>query len=50
MMCDNCKRKFNEEEEEFYECNNCEYTICEKCMKKQGKRCKKCDEGRLSRS
>jgi hypothetical protein len=49
MMCDNCKRKFDDEEEVFYECSSCEYHICESCMKKKGKRCTKCSEGRLSR-
>lgn len=50
MMCDSCKRKYKEDEEDFYECDTCDYYICEKCMKKQGKRCKKCGEGRLSQS
>lgn len=49
MMCDHCKRKYDEDEEEFYECETCGYTICEKCKKRQGIKCKKCEEGRLKR-
>jgi hypothetical protein len=47
MICENCKNRFNQEQD-IYSCENCPYTICEKCMKKQGKKCRKCENGRLS--
>ena len=48
MICENCKNKLHQEEDN-YSCEDCNYIICEKCMKKQGKKCRKCDTGRLSR-
>lgn len=48
MRCDSCKRSQEMHDEESYECDSCGYAICYACMKKQGKRCRKCTDGRLS--
>lgn len=53
MMCDQCKRKEDirkEDEKEYYECNICGYLICEDCCRRQSKRCRKCETGRMHRA